>query len=255
MEAHRFSGRLSIMNGNVFGLQLGRIFWRAAESAGTAAALGALAFMVLAGTVQAQDAGYIRVIGSKGSLQGASTNPMYKDWIVVRSVVSAPSAADRESSAPSVSEVTTTKPLTTTQSATSGAGAGKTAAGKPGMPSGQYEKGKTMASDDWSQRSAAGGVQSPRDSATGMASGKRMHKPFVIMKEVDKASPKLYEACAHGEHFPEVVIMLNEPGGRWVHYKLTDAIITSINKSGGGDNPTESVTFTYQQIEWTYSKQ
>ncbi len=34
-------------------------------------------------------------------------------------------------------------------------------------------------------------IVSPRDAATGLATGKRMHKPFVITKEVDKSSPSL----------------------------------------------------------------
>ena len=34
-------------------------------------------------------------------------------------------------------------------------------------------------------------VQSPRDAATGQASGKRQHKPLTVTKEMDKASPKL----------------------------------------------------------------
>ena len=32
-------------------------------------------------------------------------------------------------------------------------------------------------------------VKSPRDVATGQSSGKRMHKPFVITKELDKSTP------------------------------------------------------------------
>ena len=39
--------------------------------------------------------------------------------------------------------------------------------------------------------SAAYEVTSPRDIATGQASGKRMHKPFVIRKEWGAASPQL----------------------------------------------------------------
>ena len=34
-------------------------------------------------------------------------------------------------------------------------------------------------------------VKGPRDSATGMATGKRMHKPFTIVKEWGAASPQL----------------------------------------------------------------
>lgn len=33
---------------------------------------------------------------------------------------------------------------------------------------------------------------SPRDPASGLPTGKRMHKPFVITKELDKATPLLY---------------------------------------------------------------
>jgi type VI secretion system (T6SS) effector Hcp len=33
------------------------------------------------------------------------------------------------------------------------------------------------------------GVVSPRDPASGLPTGKRMHKPFVITKEIDKSSP------------------------------------------------------------------
>lgn len=34
-------------------------------------------------------------------------------------------------------------------------------------------------------------VKAPRDVATGQASGKRMHKPFTIKKELDKSTPLL----------------------------------------------------------------
>ena len=35
-------------------------------------------------------------------------------------------------------------------------------------------------------------VVSPTDPASGLATGKHLHKPFVIAKEVDKSSPVLY---------------------------------------------------------------
>jgi hypothetical protein len=34
-------------------------------------------------------------------------------------------------------------------------------------------------------------IKSPRDVATGQASGKRQHEPITIQKELDKSSPKL----------------------------------------------------------------
>jgi len=81
--------------------------------------------------------------------------------------------------------------------------------------------------------------------ATGMASGKRMHKPFTITKEIDKASPMLAQACASGEHLAEVDVQLSS-GGK---YTLTDVMVSSVQKSSGGDRPMETISFTYQKIE------
>ena len=41
-------------------------------------------------------------------------------------------------------------------------------------------------------------ILSPRDPATGLPTGKRMHKPFVILKEVDRGSPQLWNAFEIG---------------------------------------------------------
>lgn len=41
-------------------------------------------------------------------------------------------------------------------------------------------------------------VKSPRDVATGQSSGKRMHKPFIITKELDKSTPLLRTAVSVG---------------------------------------------------------
>jgi hypothetical protein len=50
-------------------------------------------------------------------------------------------------------------------------------------------KGKAMvAADSWT---APLSIVSPRDAASGQATGKRMHKPMTIVKEWGAASPKL----------------------------------------------------------------
>src|SRR6185436_4825615 len=46
-------------------------------------------------------------------------------------------------------------------------------------------------------------VVSPRDPASGLPTGKRMHKPFVITKELDKSSPLLYNALVNNENISE----------------------------------------------------
>ncbi len=46
-------------------------------------------------------------------------------------------------------------------------------------------------------------VSSPRDAASGLATGKRQHKPIVITKELDKSTPLLYDALVKNEMITE----------------------------------------------------
>lgn len=43
----------------------------------------------------------------------------------------------------------------------------------------------------------------PRDIASWLPTGRRMHKPFVITKELDKSSPLLYQALVNNEILTE----------------------------------------------------
>jgi hypothetical protein len=42
--------------------------------------------------------------------------------------------------------------------------------------------------------------KAPRDAASGLASGKRMHKPLTINKETDAATPATVAGCSNGSH-------------------------------------------------------
>jgi type VI secretion system secreted protein Hcp len=87
---------------------------------------------------------------------------------------------------------------------------------------------------------------------TGMASGKRQHSPITITKEVDSASPKLFQASASNEVLSQVVIAFQGSGAGDAAQKivLTNATILSIRKAG----KTEQITLDYQVIEVTYAK-
>lgn len=81
----------------------------------------------------------------------------------------------------------------------------------------------------------------------------------VIVRELDKSSPKLIEACANGTFFKEAVIEFcttaNNKQERYLQYKLSDCIISSYSFFGGakGDPvPTEQITLNYSKVEWTY---
>lgn len=209
-----------------------------------AAALVMAASSLFARAAMAQAAaGYFRIVTAHGALEGSSKDPAHMNWIPVASVVAGDlngdAMADRESSAPSVSEITATRGAVSSRDAASGMASSKTASSKTGQ--GQLGSNSTSGTVD---RAAA-----PRDSASGMAAGKRMHKPLVITKEIDKSSPLLSEACASGQHLKEVDIDLTSKPG---HYKLTDVVISSDQKSGGArEKAMETITFNYQKIEWT----
>lgn len=81
-----------------------------------------------------------------------------------------------------------------------------------------------------------------------------------VTKYVDKATPKLYLACASGEpirdcrlyvHRPEA----DKPGVDYIIFHLEKVTITSAstNASGSDDRPTETVTLNYGKITWTYT--
>ena len=108
-------------------------------------------------------------------------------------------------------------------------------------------------------------ILSPRDPASGLPTGKRMHKPFVITKELDKASPLLYNVLVNNENITEWELQFWQPsatGAEKQHYtvKLTNANIAAIHfRMLNNKNPEltryaeyEELAFTYQKIEWTW---
>jgi type VI secretion system secreted protein Hcp len=104
---------------------------------------------------------------------------------------------------------------------------------------------------------------SPRDAATGMASGKRQHKPITITKEWDASSPQLFRAIVTNEVLKTILFefVRTDPGGKeHVHYtiKLTNAAVADVRSyldltDTSGDpydgHELEDVAFTFQTIE------
>ncbi len=110
-------------------------------------------------------------------------------------------------------------------------------------------------------------IISPRDAASGLPTGKRMHKPFIITKELDKSSPLLYNVLVNNENLTEWDLQFFQPsatGTEKQHYtvKLTNANIASIDfRMSNNKHPDlmkfaeyEEVAFTYQKIEWTWNE-
>jgi type VI secretion system secreted protein Hcp len=88
------------------------------------------------------------------------------------------------------------------------------------------------------------GVTSPRDPATGQASGKRQHQPITIVKAWGAASPQGLTACANNEVLSEVEIEFTRQSatGQDVIYqtvRLTNASFAQIARFTGRPDGTE----------------
>jgi|GEM_PF-2401413 len=96
------------------------------------------------------------------------------------------------------------------------------------------------------------GVKSPRDSASGQATGKRQYQPLIIRKRIDKASPLLFKMVNDGKRAKQLVLSGTDASGNSISISFFDIFIEEYNQSGAsGSPPTESLSFTYQKIEWT----
>lgn len=115
--------------------------------------------------------------------------------------------------------------------------------------------------------SSAHEITSSRDASSGAATGRRQHKPFTVVVEVDRALPLLYNALVTNETLTSVELKYyrsGEKGGgdaQFFTVKLTNASIASIRfvqpNSKSPDQArlgeTAEIAFSYQKIEWTWN--
>ncbi|MHA2296833.1 MAG: Hcp family type VI secretion system effector [Candidatus Hodarchaeales archaeon] len=85
------------------------------------------------------------------------------------------------------------------------------------------------------------------------------HTPLRIVKNIDKTTPKLYEACCITSTIPIVTLRFySEPTSlNYLTIELTGATIVSIFTYGittSGNLPVETISFTYEVIKWTYTE-
>ncbi len=95
-------------------------------------------------------------------------------------------------------------------------------------------------------------VLSPTDPATGLATGKRQHKPFVVRRAIDGRSESLLNTATSNGILNQVKIELVQGGSSvpYATYTLQNASIASYQHSGaGGSAAIEEVAFTFQSIE------
>ncbi|NSW57719.1 MAG: type VI secretion system tube protein Hcp [Armatimonadetes bacterium] len=106
------------------------------------------------------------------------------------------------------------------------------------------------------------GVSTPRDTASGLATGRRAYEPIVITKRIDKSSPLLARALTNNEVIEGTVHFYRPaPDGTTHHYytlQFANARVASIRQflpnvldpATASLPPYEEVAFVFQTIKW-----
>ncbi len=98
-------------------------------------------------------------------------------------------------------------------------------------------------------------IQAPRDAASGLPTGKREHKPIVITREVDSASPKLLQACCTNEVIESAVLSFSTPGAGGDpmpvrKIELTNGAIVAIRAAGTrGGRKCQEFILIYEKLK------
>jgi len=106
------------------------------------------------------------------------------------------------------------------------------------------------------------GMHQPGGGATGATRrrGDVTLDDIVVVKEMDKASPKIAESVCKGEDFDKVEIHLTasvskEGRKTYYAYELSDVLVTNYNISGSGQSdevPIEDISLNFEEIRVTY---
>ena len=103
------------------------------------------------------------------------------------------------------------------------------------------------------QTAPAGGA-----GGAGGGAGKIAMQDFHFSMLVSKASPRLFLACAKGEHFKNAVLTVRHPGAspaEFLKWRFTDVLISSYQTAGDGATgalPADRASLKFSKIEVEY---
>ncbi|MGA3069865.1 MAG: type VI secretion system tube protein TssD [Terracidiphilus sp.] len=123
---------------------------------------------------------------------------------------------------------------------------------KQGTIKGSTAKGKRSDAIEISDFSF--GIESPRDEHSGLPTGQRQHKPVVIVREVDEASPLLFQALCTNESFKSATLSFARASASGKPLpintiELTNASISEIaHAQNSGGKRRERVTVQYDTL-------
>jgi len=113
-----------------------------------------------------------------------------------------------------------------------------------GKKSGSIAAADPIVGFDW-------GLDVPVDPGSGQATGKRQHKPLVVTREIDAATPLFDNAAFTNEVLTPVAVNLQHQGesSPYLTITLTNASIRSVHDFSEGGKQYEEIAFVYQKIE------
>lgn len=95
----------------------------------------------------------------------------------------------------------------------------------------------------------------------GGGAGKVVMQDFHFVMKVNKASPKLFLACASGQHIPKAVLVCRKAGTEQQEFltiTMTDLLVSSYQTGGSAGSsvvPTDQISLNFSKIEWEYKEQ
>jgi len=106
------------------------------------------------------------------------------------------------------------------------------------------------------------GASNPASMGSG-ANDSRSGKPncsdLSIMKALDATSPYLFEKICKCVAIPSMSLKyfknINDQNTMYIEYKFTNVYVSSQQHGGSDENPTESVSFAYDKVEFSYYKE
>ena len=106
-----------------------------------------------------------------------------------------------------------------------------------------------------------GGVQAgAHASGGGGGAGKAQIQDFHFTTHVNKSSPKLFLACATGQHFSKATLIARKAGKDQQEYlkvTLTDVLVSSYQSGGSSGNvlPVDQIALNFAKIDIEYKPQ
>jgi type VI secretion system secreted protein Hcp len=97
-------------------------------------------------------------------------------------------------------------------------------------------------------------------SATHGSAGQRVEiNDFSVVKQLDKASPRLFLLCATGETVADATLEICKAAGekqKFMTYKMSDVLVVSVKPGGSGKSgdalPLEEISFRFSKIQLEY---